>query len=122
MRQIQQEHCQNKQGGYQIHPVVAVQMNSSATHTMKYSQPAVTKPMAVRKFTIIHLFRIAGLPSAQSRQSEVMRADLSSQVSWSRRLGLQSCFSNANPMPQPVKLSHYLRKIWRASSDVSLGS
>jgi hypothetical protein len=97
-------------------------MNSIATHTMKYSQPAVTKPMAVRKFTIIHLLRIAGLPSAQSRQSEVMRADLSSQISWPRRLGLQSCFSNANPMPQLVKLSHYLRKIWRASSDVSLGS
>ena len=30
-------------------PLVAVdQMNSIATHTMKYSQPAVAKPMAVR--------------------------------------------------------------------------
>jgi hypothetical protein len=43
--------------------VVVDQMNSIATHTMKYSRPAVTKPMAVRKFTIIHLLRIAGLPS-----------------------------------------------------------
>jgi hypothetical protein len=33
----------------QQRPLVAVdQMNSIATHTMKYSQPAVAKPMAVR--------------------------------------------------------------------------